>query len=55
MNQNEEQRARWLLDLISELQDYISKSHNLPESPLVKRALESIRDARQTVMSNATQ
>ena len=43
---NGRQRARWLSDMISETQRYLSKSQGSPETPLVQRALEALNDAR---------
>lgn len=44
---NNKQRSRWLSDIISDLQRYVSKSAGQPETPFVQRALNSIDDARR--------
>lgn len=48
---NGKQRARWLADLISETQKYLSRSKDAPEAPLVQRALNELYDARQSAQT----
>jgi hypothetical protein len=43
---NNKQRSRWLSDIISDLQRYVSKSIGQPEAPFVQRALNTIDEAR---------
>lgn len=52
---NNKQRARWLSDLISETQRYISKAKDQTETPLVQRALNALDDARRKVLETGTQ
>jgi hypothetical protein len=43
---NGKQRARWLSDIITELQRYQSKNKGKPESPLVQQSLGRLDEAR---------
>jgi hypothetical protein len=52
---NNKQRARWLSDLISETQRYLSKSKDKPEVPLVQKALNALDDARRKLLENGTE
>lgn len=52
---NSKQRKRWLSDMISEAQRYISKAKDQPEIPLVQRALNALDDARQKLQENGSQ
>jgi hypothetical protein len=47
---NNKQRTRWLSDLISEVQRYLSKSKGQVETPLVQKALNGLDDARRAVL-----
>jgi hypothetical protein len=49
---NNKQRARWLSDMISETQRYISKSQGKAEIALVQKALNSLDDARRKVLES---
>jgi len=49
---NNKQRARWLADMISEAQRYISKAKDQAEIPLVQKALNAFDDARRRVLEN---
>jgi hypothetical protein len=51
---NNKQRARWLSELISESQRYISKAKDQPETPLVQKAVNTLDDARRKVLENVT-
>jgi hypothetical protein len=46
---NSKQRGRWLSDLISETQRYISKAKDQSEIPLVQKAINALDDARRKV------
>lgn len=52
---NNKHRARWLSDIISELQRYASKSRSCPEAPLVQQALSRLDDARRKVRESPEQ
>lgn len=52
---NNKQRSRWLSDIISEIQRYVSKNQECPEAPLVQQALARLDDARQEVREKANQ
>jgi hypothetical protein len=51
---NNKQRSRWLADMISEAQRYLSKSKGKPEVPVVQKALNALDDARQAVLAAGT-
>jgi hypothetical protein len=44
---NGKQRARWLAEMISEIQRYVSKSKDASECGLVQQALNNLHDARR--------
>lgn len=44
---NPRHRGRWLSDVISELQRYVSKNEGCPETPAVQQALDRLYAARQ--------
>ena len=44
---NGKHRARWLADIISEVQRYHSKAREAPESAAVRQALSRLAEARQ--------
>lgn len=50
---NSKQRARWLSDLISEAQRYVSKSRGQPETPMVSKAMCALEDARRVALDHA--
>lgn len=50
---NNKHRARWLSDIISELQRYAKKSQECLEAPLVQQALARLDDARRRVREAA--
>ena len=47
MAMNGKQRSRWLSDMISETQRYISKTKSSPEVPLIQKVLNLLDDARK--------
>jgi hypothetical protein len=49
---NGKQRARWLTDLISELQRFTSKAKDAPEAVHVRKALASLDDARRAALES---
>ena len=49
---NGKQRARWLSDLISELQRFTSKAKDAPEAGHVRKALASLDDARRSALDS---
>ena len=51
---NNKQRARWLADMISEMQRYISKSQGQEEFSLVQKALNKLEDARRLLLATET-
>ena len=52
---NGKQRARWLADLISELQRFTSKSKEAPEAGHVRKALNSLDEARRAAHEASTE
>jgi hypothetical protein len=52
---NGKQRARWLSDMISESQRYISKSKGQPETPSVSKTIALLEDARRIALEHATE
>jgi hypothetical protein len=44
---NGKQRSRWLSDMISETQRYLSKARCSPEAPLIQKILNLLDDARR--------
>ena len=49
---NGKQRARWLSDLISDLQRFTSKSQSAPEAGHVRKALACLDDARRSALES---
>ena len=47
---NGKQRARWLSDCISELQRFTSKAREAPEAGHVRKALNSLDEARRAAL-----
>ena len=52
---NGKQRARWLTDLISELQRFTSKAREAPEAGHVRKALNSLDEARRAALEASTE
>ena len=52
---NGKQRARWLSDLISELQRFTSKAKEAPEAGHVRKALSCLDDARRAALESHTE
>jgi hypothetical protein len=52
---NGKQRARWLADLISELQRFTSKAREAPEAGHVRKALNSLDEARRAALEASTE
>ena len=52
---NGKQRARWLSDLISELQRFTSKAKDAPEAGHVRKALGSLDEARRAALESSTE
>jgi hypothetical protein len=52
---NGKQRARWLADLISELQRFTSKARDAPEAGHVRKALNSLDDARRAALESISE
>jgi hypothetical protein len=49
---NGKHRARWLADMISEAQRYISKAKGAPETADVQKALNLLDDAKRTAIES---
>ena len=49
---NGKQRARWLADLISELQRFTSRAKSAPEAGHVSKALANLDDARRAALES---
>jgi hypothetical protein len=49
---NGKHRARWLADIISEVQRYHSKAREAPESAAVRQALSRLAEARQAALDS---
>jgi len=49
---NGKHRARWLADMISEAQRYISKAREAPEVPNIQKALNLLDDARRMAVES---
>ena len=49
---NGKQRARWLSDLIAELQRFTSKAKDAPETGHVRKALNSLDEARRAALES---
>ena len=52
---NGKQRARWLSDLIAELQRFTSKAKEAPEAGHVRKALNSLDEARRAALEVSTE
>ena len=52
---NGKQRARWLADLISDLQRFASKAQTAPEMGHVRKALNSLDEARRAALEVSTE
>lgn len=52
---NGKQRARWLSDLIAELQRFTSKAKDAPETGHVRKALNSLDEARRAALESSTE
>jgi hypothetical protein len=46
---NPKQRSRWLSEIISDLQRYVSKANGQVETPIVQRALSVVEEARRNL------
>jgi len=51
---NNKQRSRWLSDMISEAQRYISKAKDQAETALVQKAVNLLDDARRVALEHPT-
>lgn len=49
---NGKHRARWLADIISEVQRYLSRTREAPEAENIRKALAQLNDARQTALES---
>jgi len=49
---NGKQRARWLSDLITELQRFASKAKSAPEAGHVSKALANLDDGRRMALES---
>ncbi len=52
MAMNPKQRARWLADMISELQRFIARGAGDAERPHAQRALECLQDGRSAALND---
>ena len=52
---NGKQRARWLSDLNAELQRFTSKAKDAPETGHVRKALNSLDEARRAALESSTE
>jgi hypothetical protein len=50
---NGKHRARWLAELVSEAQRYLTRAREAPEADLVRRAVALLQDARKTALADA--
>jgi hypothetical protein len=48
---NGKHRARWLAEMVSDAQHYVSKAREAPEADLVRRAAALLQDARKTALA----
>jgi hypothetical protein len=48
---NGRHRARWLAELVSDTQHYLSRAREAPEADLVRRAAALLQDARKTALA----
>ena len=49
---NGKHRARWLADIISETQRYLSKAREAPEANAIRQALSRLAEARQAALES---
>lgn len=49
---NGKHRARWLADIISETQRYLSKAREAPEANAIRQALSRLAEARQAALDS---
>jgi hypothetical protein len=49
---NGKHRARWLADIISEVQRYLSRTHEAPEVDNIRKALAQLNDGRQIALES---
>ena len=49
---NGRHRARWMAEIISELQRYASKTREAPETGHVRKALANLDDARRSALES---
>lgn len=52
---NPKHRARWISDMISELQRFIAKGAGEAERACSQRALEELQDARRAALEDGAQ
>jgi hypothetical protein len=48
---NGRHRARWLAELVSEAQRYLARAREAPEAADVRRALDSLQNARAKALA----
>jgi DNA-binding MurR/RpiR family transcriptional regulator len=48
---NGKHRARWLAELVSDTQHYLSRAREAPEADLVRRAAALLQDARRVALA----
>jgi hypothetical protein len=48
---NKKHRARWLAELVSDAQHYLSRAREAPEADLVRRAAALLQDARSKALA----
>lgn len=49
---NSKQRARWLADIVSEVQRFLARGACDAERPCAQRALEELQDARRAALED---
>ncbi len=52
---NGKHRARWLAELISDAQHYLSRAREAPEAGEVRQAISHIENARQAALASDAQ
>lgn len=52
---NGKHRARWISDIIVEVQRCLSKSKDQPEAALLQKAMNNLDDARQAALNSIDQ
>ena len=52
---NGKHRARWLADIISEVQRYLSKAREAPEAAPVRKALSHLDEAKRAALESDTE